>query len=119
MLDLVSSYLSPSSDESVLNSSYDTNHTQTTSRSRRETNPFEEYIRRVNERKFPTSSEPPSVVFTQPGSKDFKFDLEGQRDVPSSRSSIEKTSQAYKLLREAFSELQIFSKVFEDNYIIE
>lgn len=116
MLDLVSSYLSPTSDENGLNPSNVSNQTQTTSQTRRETNPFDEYIRRARERKFPTSCEPPSVRFS---SKEFKFDLEGQRDVPSSRSSIEKTSQAYKLLREAFSELQIFSKVFEDNYIIE
>jgi hypothetical protein len=37
----------------------------------------------------------------------------------STRLPIETISPAYRLLREAFAELQLFSKVFEDNYIIE
>lgn len=88
----------------------------------REKNPFATYIRQQQEKKYPKSRKsdgPPSVVFHQPSNEGFKFDLEGNRDVASGKSSIEKTSQAYKLIKEAFSELQIFSKVFEDNYIIE
>lgn len=122
MLELVSSYLSPLGDENDFNASVEMNDTRNVKTSRRVNNPFDEYTHRVQQKNFPTSSfsdGPPSAVFNQPGNKDFKFDLEGQRDVPSTKSSIEKTSQAYKLLREAFSELQIFSKVFEDNYIIE
>jgi hypothetical protein len=40
-----------------------------------------------------------------------------KKEVP--KSTIENMSPAYKLIKEAFSEFQIFSKAFEDNYIIE
>lgn len=35
------------------------------------------------------------------------------------KSTIETISPAYRFIKDAFSELQLFSKVFEDNYIIE
>lgn len=40
-----------------------------------------------------------------------------QRDIP--KSPIETVSPTYRFLKDAFSELQLFNKVFEDNYIIE
>jgi hypothetical protein len=47
--------------------------------------------------------------------------IEQTEENPSSTraNNIETISPAYKLLKEAFNELQLFSKVFEDNYIIE
>lgn len=40
-----------------------------------------------------------------------------QKEIP--KSTIETVSPTYRFLKEAFSELQLFNKVFEDNYIIE
>ncbi|CAF0706416.1 unnamed protein product [Brachionus calyciflorus] len=47
-----------------------------------------------------------------------KVNLEvSKKEIP--KSTIETISPAYRFLKDAFNELQLFSKVFEDNYIIE
>lgn len=40
-----------------------------------------------------------------------------KKEIP--KTTMETLSPAYKLIKETFSELQLFSKVFEENYIIE
>ena len=49
---------------------------------------------------------------------DIELELIRKESLPKT-ASIESLSPAYKLIKEAFNELQLFSKVFEDNYIIE
>lgn len=106
MLDLVSSYLTPSSAISSDDTAHAGGaHLEWSKECERPVtrNPFDDYIGRLRDAKHPVC---PSSSSSVTGSN--------------LRVAADKSSHAYKLLKEAFAELQIFNKVFvDDNYIIE